>query len=108
MTNQELANELIRRLNELIVDPQVKSTVGSLIETRVKVPYRDHASIIVSINESPLEGADSASYEVGLLGLLNGVVGRIGGDGPHHAYGLITAQFDDDGFLEHFKRTTEP
>jgi len=103
-----LADCLIVRLNILIRDPDVKKVVTRLIEKRVsaKEELLDHPTIIVHTVEQP-EGF-APKVEVGFLGLLNGLIGRVGGSGPHQAYGLVTAVFDDNGELECFRRTKEP
>ncbi len=100
MTNEELADILIERLNELTRDLNIRMDVGSLIEARVKVTQQtaDHPTIQVT-EKGPL-----GPWELGVLGLLNGLCGAIP-DGPKKGYGYITAVIDDNGFLESFRRT---
>jgi len=102
MTDAELADILIDRLNTLTSDLTVRMDVGALLETRVKVAQEtaDHPSLQVA-SEGPL-----GPWRLGVLGLLNGLVGTIP-DGPKKGWGYITAVIDDQGFLESFRRTDE-
>jgi hypothetical protein len=79
-----LANRIISSLNEyLAIDPQA---IHSLIEYRVPTnqALTDHPSVQVN--------AEGEVPVVGLLGILNGIVGVI----PGSEVGYITAVFDDD------------
>ena len=102
MTDEELADALIERLNKLTTDLNVRLDVGTLIEARVAVSQEtaDHALLQVSA-KGPL-----GPWELGVLGLLNGLCGTIP-DGPKKGWGYITAVIDDSGFLESFKRTDQ-
>jgi hypothetical protein len=96
ITDEELADELIGRLNKLIENPAVRKDIGSLIDTRVGCSgtTRDHATIQV------VDGK-----WLGLMGVLNGLVG-IMPTGHRQGWGYIAAEFSDDGVFERFKRTT--
>jgi hypothetical protein len=103
MTNEELADVLIDRLNDLTKDLGVRTDVGTLIEARVKVSQEtaDHPALQVS-QEGPI-----GPWHLGVLGLMNGLCGVIP-EGPKKGWGYITAVIDDNGFLESFKRTDQP
>lgn len=106
--NENLADEIIERLNQLIVDPAIRKDIGTLLETRIPCSpaVLDHPT---------LQGgwATQESYDrkdppgLGILGLINGLVGTIA-DGPRRGWGFITATFDDDMQLVSFSRTEEP
>jgi hypothetical protein len=86
-----LANRIIARLNEYVaIDPVA---IHQLIEYRVPMneSLADHPSVQVN--------AEGEVPVVGLLGLLNGIVGVI----PGSEIGYITAVFDDDGKLIRFE-----
>lgn len=89
MGDDELADELIRRLNDLIAEPDVRDFVEALINRRVPVTQKvaEHPTIQV--------GDRYGTTSAGLLGLLNGIVGSIP-DGPRKGWGLIAAIFDDE------------
>lgn len=97
MTDIELADEIIRRLNALIEDPDVRRDIGALMRDRVSVSAAtaNHPAIQVMDSRDP-EGVSTMSF----LGLLNGVVG-VREDG----WGHVTAVIDDDGELERFQKT---
>jgi hypothetical protein len=113
ISNHELADELIRRLNALCENPEVRKDVGALIEeqTFCSEVTLNHPTIQAN---APKDGlcecgayggrCSLCSPSFGFLGVLNGLVGTIG-SGPRAAWGLITAEFDDDGGLMHFQRT---
>lgn len=100
MTNEELADVLIERLNNLTKDLGVRTDIGVLIEARVKVAQEtaDHPTLQVT-QDGPV-----GPWYLGALGLLNGLCGTIP-DGPKKGWGYITAVIDDNGFLESFRRT---
>ena len=100
LDDAQLADILIDRLNKLTTDAGVRLDIGTLIETRVKVAQEtaDHPTLQVQ-SKGPL-----GPWELGVLGLLNGLCGTIQ-DGPKKGWGHITAVYDDQGFLESFKRT---
>lgn len=99
-TNREaLADQFILVLNELVgVD---RKALETLIEFRVPCDefLADHPTVQVSVSG---EG-EAKSCQVGLLGILNGLVG-VQEDG----WGYITAVFDDGHRLEKFVRTSPP
>lgn len=102
ISDSELADTVIDRLNAIIMDPSVRQDVKKLIETRViaGAATAAHPSIIVQKND---DGHDV----LGFLGLLNGVVGTIS-DGRLKGLGYVAAVFDDAGRLERFRRTDRP
>ena len=96
MNDQDLAKEIIKRLNTLIEShPDVKRDVGKLIEARIPCSQAvlEHPTI-------------QASEGIGFLGLLNGLVGAIT-DGNKKGWGYITAEFEDDMTLVRFRLTLE-
>ena len=99
VTNKELATTLIVRLNQIAIHDS--EAMGNLIESRVACNegLADHPSVQVQIN-------DDKSPVVGMLGILNGLVGKIS-DGPKKGFGLITAVFDDSNKFVKFKLTEE-
>ena len=104
MDNSDLANTLIERLNSLISDPDVRKDISTLIEHRIpcSAATLDHPTIQASVPARAADGTMGAP-SMGILGLLNGLVGVIP-DGPKKGWGFITAEFDDDA-LEKFSRT---
>jgi hypothetical protein len=99
MTNEELADEIIRRLNDLLKDSTVRSNLTQLIEQRVvcSPALNDHPTVQVNVDKD-------GTCTVGLLGMLNGLVGVIG-HGPRKEWGLIAAVLDDKGWITKFTRT---
>lgn len=89
MTDQELGQEIINRLNKLIEDPEVKTLLEQLIHNRVNVSERlaDHPTVQVGKVSDGVQDY----WQVGLLGLLNGIVGVK----PNH-WGYIAARYDTD------------
>lgn len=100
MTNEELADELIRRLNALIETPDVRDFVQAVIDQRVPV------SAVVAEHPTVQVGVHDGVFKAGLLGLLNGIVGTIA-DGSHSGWGHIAAIYSDDKKLLRFQRTEE-
>jgi len=101
MEDDALADELIRRLNALLENPEVRADIEKLIETRVSTSAATNAHPTIQI------GGDKYGTGLGFLGLLNGVTGTIVG-GKYDGWGYIAAFFDDDNHLSHFQRTEEP
>lgn len=99
MTDTELADALIARLNEIIADPEVRADVHRLLGARVpcRQPTIDHPSIQAHI----VDGEDPT---IGFLGLLNGIVGTMP-NGKRAGWGYIAAVFDDQDQLLRFERT---
>lgn len=95
MTDEELADEIIRRLNKLIEHPHVREDIEKLIEARIG-PCRDATAAHPTIQ--------TVGLTFGFLGLLNGIVGAMP-PGLHEGWGYILAVFDDDMKLVSFKRT---
>jgi hypothetical protein len=96
MTKEQLADLLIKRLNEII--KYDKQALGNLINIRTKCnnAMANHPSVQVVAY-----GEDQPT--VGMLGIINGIVGTID-TGSKRGCGLITAIFQD-GTLTHFRRT---
>lgn len=99
MTNPQLADLIIERLNEIAMHD--KEAMAKLIEQRVPCNEQlvEHPTVIAF--------ADMGPPEVGMLGILNGIVGSIP-DGPKKGWGYIAAVFDDDGHFLRFRRTDDP
>jgi hypothetical protein len=96
MKDEELADEVIARLNKLIEDPAVRKDIGTLLERRIPLgelstKTREHPTI-----QTPMG--------LGAFGLLNGLVGVIT-SGPRQGWGYISAEFSDDNQLVRFLRT---
>lgn len=109
ISDRQLAEELVTRLNKLIEDPAVKQLIGRLIETRVEVQpsVAEHSTIQtvkVHFGTEDLLSIQVWEDHVGFLGLLNGIVGVIP-DGDHAHWGYITSRFDDSGELLNFQLT---
>lgn len=99
MTDEQLADIIIGRLNKLIEDPNVRKDIQNLIEARVPASWETVKKTIVQVHE------DDAGKDVfGFLGLLNGLVGEISG-GLYNGYGHICAVYDKDDNLLSFRRT---
>jgi hypothetical protein len=89
-----MADQIILQLNAmLLLDHEA---VEALVEHRV------HCN--KALSEHPT--TQVAGENIGMLGILNGVVGTIP-TGPRKGWGFITAVFDDDGKLIRFIRTEE-
>lgn len=100
----ELADEIIRRLNKLCEKGEVKEVLGGLITLRAPVPEFLHKHPTIQVVEKGAPG--SGIYELGFLGVLNGLIGAIP-EGLRIGYGYITAEYDDHDELVGFKRTVE-
>jgi hypothetical protein len=96
MTDSQLADLVIARLNALIADPDVRADVSRLITTHVTCTGTTLAHPTIQ----------TTATTFGFLGLLNGLVGAIA-DGPKVGWGYIAALFDDHGNLIAFERTDE-
>ena len=99
MTDAELADVLIERLNSIISDPKVREDIGRLIEERILVGEMTAAHPSVQIQQNA-----AGDDVLGFLGLLNGVVGTIS-DGKRKGWGFVAAVFDSSGRLRRFCRT---
>jgi hypothetical protein len=103
MSDGELADEIIGRLNLLVASYRVRLDVCKLLQVRVDVgpDTAQHPTIQVEVKD---EDNPQATPQLGFLGVLNGVVGTLP-DGPRKGWGYITAEFDDFGQLLGFTRT---
>ncbi len=99
LQDTQLADEVIDRLNQLVrEDPLIASDIAKLIQTRIGCSN-------ATMNHPTLQtGVHSGEKTLGLLGLLNGVVGVIP-EGPKKGWGYVAAEFADDGRLVRFLRT---
>lgn len=99
------ADYIIAFLNEVVkVDPKA---LAQLIETRV--PCNEILAKHPSIQVNALDSDDlEKGFEVGFLGVLNGMVGTIPEGGEKAGWGYIAAVFEDDGSLSGFRRTDDP
>jgi hypothetical protein len=103
MTNLEfpkdreaLADQFIDVLNELVEADRV--AIEKLIV------YRVSCNETLGVHPTVQTVLDGEAYTVGLLGILNGLVGVVE-SGPKEGWGFIAAVFDDDGKLVKFQRT---
>jgi hypothetical protein len=113
-----LADIVIDRLNKLIENVNVRKDVSRLINTRVTVSAEtaNHPTIQVQgpSNEGMCEcgaildgrGCVFCKSTLGMLGILNGMVGIIP-EGKRKGWGFITAEFDDKSQLVKFQRSLE-
>jgi hypothetical protein len=88
--NEILAHQVVRFLNSALAHDT--KAINELVSTRVPCgkAIATHPSIQVQVcKDDP-----TAVYRVGMLGLLNGMVGKYD-DGPHKGYGAIIADLDD-------------
>jgi hypothetical protein len=100
ISDTDLADELIGRLNKLLEDPTIQGDISALVETRIACSNatNSHSTIQASSNK------------IGFLGLLNGVVGTIP-EGKRKGWGYITAECEGEdpnpSVIKQFKRTKE-
>jgi len=92
-----LADLLIDRLNEILKTDPV--ALNALVSHRV--PCNDELAKHSTVQVHD-DGINPTT--VGLLGVLNGLVGAIE-DGPRKGWGFITGVSEADGSLSHFQRT---
>lgn len=100
-TEQDLADYIIAQLNEISqTDP---TAMEWLINNRITCneALADHPTVQVHAH-------DGKPPMVGMLGIINGIVGAIG-EGEHMAgFGYIAAVYDDDDNFVRFRRTNDP
>jgi hypothetical protein len=88
MTDEELADELIVRLNGLIAAPVVNDALTRLIETRIDVGDTLDAHPTIQVSSSGL---------LGFQGMLNGIVGAMPGCCyRQRGFGFITVIMNDE------------
>ncbi len=92
MTNAELADEIIRRLNVLAQDPALREDIQRLLETRI--PCSEAAARHPTIQTT-------GGLLLGFLGLLNGLVGT-DPDGQAYIAGSYSADAREE--LVYFQR----
>ena len=92
MKDEELADEIIARLNKLCEDPEVLLTIGRLLDQRVLASKEilDHPTLQFS------DMAHPSQMGLGFIGLLNGLVGTIQ-SGKFECWGFICACWDGEG-----------
>lgn len=94
--NETLANQIIGRLNEIAAtDPLAIDTL-----LKIRVPCNKAMADHPMVQVFSVEGGGM----VGMLGILNGIVGVIP-DGPRRGCGYIAAEIDDAGKFVRFIRT---
>ena len=94
---EQHADLIIGRLNEMLeADPEAISNLMS---------HRTPCNEVLAAHPTVQVGTMAGTPRVGLLGLLNGLVGVIQ-DGPKKNYGLITA-IVEEGRVLRFERTRE-
>jgi len=96
MTDSELADLIIERLNKIL--DYDKNAISNLLSTRVlcNQAIADHPTVQVLFTGSVTK--------VGVLGLINGLVGVIP-EGKYKNWGYITAEVDDDDNILYFRKT---
>lgn len=106
MVDRELASRIVSLLNELLeLD---RRAVEALILHRVTCnsALAEHSTVQVSDTgerRSSLLAMGSPRYQVGILGVLNGLCGTFD-DGPKTGLGPITAIFDDTSGAQRLER----
>lgn len=99
MKDLTLAKELIKRMNKLIEDPDVRDAFGILLKSHVPLPNDNigpHATIQVMRR-------DESTISLAFMGMLNGIVGAIP-EGQNAGWGHICYVLDDDGGLLRFEQ----
>jgi hypothetical protein len=97
MDDRAFADEVIERLNDIVVDPDVAQDVGRLI-LYGKTPISSKATLNHKSIQCP-------TGLLGFLGQLNGIVGTID-SGPRESWGFIVARFEGNRLIK-FERTKE-
>jgi len=101
-TEQDLADYIIAQLNEISqTDP---TAMEWLLENRIACneALADHPTVQVYPSEN------GEPIKVGMLGIINGIVGAIGEGKPMAGFGFIAAVYDDDDNFVRFRRTNDP
>lgn len=101
ITNEELADKFIMRLNILCKDKDIRGDIHDLIETRI--PCSSAAVAHPTIQTIEQGTPDEEIYLLGFLGLLNGLVGV---DPDGHAYLAGSYSYDEGNELTGFQRYT--
>ena len=106
MTDEEFAKELVLRFNRLIENADAKRAVAELFGIKVDATgLDDHPAIYV--------GEEDGRLVVGMIGILNGVVGSAVAKGPLGGFGRVCTMYAEDLFLglgltEGFDLTVKP
>lgn len=103
MINEEVTGRILALMREL-ADLDLQA-VRLMIETRVPCNYALATHPTVQVRRVPADNplAQVCTYEVGLLGILNGLCGAYD-DGPKAGWGPIAAVVEEDGSVR-FERT---
>ena len=89
MNDRELAQEVVDRLNDLLVShPEMQGFLTGFIELRHPAPTQ------LAVEHPTIQA--TSDYQVGFLGVLNGLVGAIRNGSPVDGYGHIAAVYSDD------------
>ena len=89
MDDAELADEIMKRLNELVKDDDARKAIGDLClkgKVEVEGAVVDHPTI-------QIVGLKDGKFSLGFLGALNGLVGSISG-GEQDRCGYVAASFN--------------
>jgi hypothetical protein len=92
MKDEELADEIIARLNKLCEDPKVRLAIGRLLDKRVVVSKEVAAHPTIQVANM----SHASVYGMGFIGLVNGLVGTIQ-SGKFEGWGFICASWDGEG-----------
>ena len=95
MTDEELADALIERLNKMIEDPVLRKEVGFFLDIGTNGNIADRW----------LRSAQNVSSWLSVLGFINTIVGLFT-EGDLSGCGRITAVYDDNGVLLGTRRTS--
>ena len=108
MTDIELADELITRLNKLIEHPDVRQDISALLAVGVPCSEATIQHPTLQVGWATKEDfAKQRKSKLGLLGFLNGLVG-VFPDGSKKDWGLITVNCEEVPgglLLKSFSRT---
>ncbi len=97
VSDVDLAQELVERLNRLCEDHDARIALGRLIRHAVELPddaLTPHPTIQVWAAGERSDNPNSCA--VGFLGMLNGIVGAIP-TGKRAGWGYVAAVFEDNG-----------
>lgn len=98
--NEKLAEVLIHRLNDLLADePTLGETLGRLIAMRVV------CSRSVAAHPTIQAATEDSGFNVGFLGILNGMVGAIPKGQHREGWGYVMAVLEQDGSVSSFINT---
>lgn len=90
MDDEQFAEEIIFRLNNLIQNPDARDLVTKMIDQRIQAGGWVESHPTIQATESG---------RVGLMGIINGLVGR-----QESGWGYVAVQTDSDGTICQFQR----